>query len=81
MSKNNLQVLAPLAFVSALACGLLALRFIEEHLNLVDYNYWRISPWANLNFRLKQQRLKDPDCEICKNQEYQNVVKLVWNIE
>jgi hypothetical protein len=81
MSKNNLQVLAPLAFVSALAGGLLALRFFEEHLNLGDFNYWRISPWADLNFRLKQQRLKDPDCEICKNQEYQNVVKLIWNID
>lgn len=81
MSRNSLQVLAPLAFVSALAGGLLALRFIEEHLNLVDYNYWRISPWTDLNFRLKQQRLKDPDCEICNNQEYQKVVKLVWDIE
>lgn len=81
MTEDNLQVLAPLAFVSALAGGLLALRFLEEHFNLGDYNYWRVSPWAEMNFRLKQKRLKDPDCELCKNEEYQNLIKIVWNIE
>lgn len=81
MTENNLQVLAPLAFVSALAGGILALRFLEEHLNIGDYNYWRISPWAEMNFRLKQKRLKDPNCEICNNEEYQNVIKSIWNIE
>lgn len=81
MTENNLQVLAPLAFVSALAGGLLALRFLEEHFNLGDYNYWRISPWAEMNFRLKQKRMKDPDCEICNDDAYQYVINEVWNIE
>jgi molybdopterin/thiamine biosynthesis adenylyltransferase len=81
MTQSNLQVLAPLAFVSALAGGLLALRFIEEHHKLGDFNYWRVSPWANLNFRLKQQRLIDPECEICNKETFQKAVMAVWGIE
>ena len=81
MTETNLQVLAPLAFVSALAGGLLALRFLEEHFNLGQYNYWRISPWSEMNFRLQQNRMKDLECEICNGPDYQKAIKEFWNID
>lgn len=81
MTEENVQVLAPLSFVSALAGGLLALRFLEEQFNLGDYNYWRVSPWNGMNFRLKQTRSKNPDCEICSKSEYQRISSRFWNTD
>ncbi|MDZ7650297.1 MAG: ThiF family adenylyltransferase [Cytophagales bacterium] len=56
MTAQNNQVLAPLAFVSALAGAFLALMLVEKHLKISDYNYWRLTPWANLNLRLQQNK-------------------------
>jgi hypothetical protein len=78
MTKENVQVLAPLAFVSALAGAFLALMFIERHSGLGDYNYWRLSPWSNINYRLKQNVPTNPDCEFCNSKTYQKVARNLW---
>src|SRR6266487_3005514 len=44
--------LAPLAFVSGLAGTLLALKLMECHVGCDTYSYWRVSPWANPNYRM-----------------------------
>ena len=78
MTSESNQVLAPLAFVSALAGAFLALMFVERHLISSDYNYWRISPWANLNFRLQQKLGTHPDCKSCNSESYVKVAKSLW---
>lgn len=72
------QVLAPLAFVSALAGAFLALTFVERHLNSSEYNYWRISPWTNPNFDLQQRRKTNPNCIFCNDETYLKVAKKFW---
>lgn len=76
-SKNN-QVLAPLAFVSALAGALLALMLVEKHLEITDYNYWRVSPWTNLVFQLQQKLETNPNCEFCNDQVFSSVSESLW---
>lgn len=79
MTEKNKQVLAPFAFVSALAGAFLALMFIENHVNNKDsYNYWRISPWNNINYRLKQLLPTSKICEFCNDKIYNKVADKIW---
>jgi hypothetical protein len=78
MTEKNAQILAPLAFVSALAGAILALRFIEEHLSIDRYNYWRLSPWGSINLRLQQRLLRNPLCAQCGHPVYNEVVSATW---
>ncbi len=78
MTPKNTQVLAPLAFVSALAGAFLALMFVEKHLGITGYNYWRISPWANLNYRLQQNLRINPECEFCNSELFKSAAKSMW---
>jgi len=78
MTKESNQVLAPLAFVSALAGAFLALMLIEKHHGVTTYNYWRMSPWANLNYRLQQIQPSNEECEFCNNKTYMKVAEDLW---
>lgn len=77
-STEGKQVLAPLAFVSALAGAFLALNVVQNHLGVGSYNYWRLSPWAEPNFRLRQNLLKNVDCEFCNDKTYLQVATSLW---
>jgi hypothetical protein len=60
------QVLAPFAFVSALAGTLLALEVIRRRIRQVidePFNYWRVSPWSSPVFKLRINRAVEPTCE------------------
>ncbi len=78
MTAQNNQVLAPLAFVSALAGAFLALMLVQTHLEIRDFNYWRLSPWANLNYRLQQNLGTNPNCEFCNSQTFVRVANSLW---
>lgn len=78
MTAESKQVLAPLAFVSALAGAFLALMLIEKHLERGDYNYWRVSPWANPNYRLQQLIPSNENCEFCNSKTYMEVAEQLW---
>ena len=80
MTRENNQILAPLAFVSALAGAFLALMFIEKHINNLPYNYWRISPWSQINYRLKQVIPTNSDCEFCNDELYVKTTKEIWDV-
>lgn len=78
MKAETQRILAPLAFVSALAGGFLALMLIEKHLSASEYNYWRVSPWANPNFKLQQIRPINPNCEYCNDATFNAVATKIW---
>ena len=64
------QVLAPFAFVSALAGSLLALEFIRRLIRKTPYqpfNFWRVSPWAGPIARVQTTLPFDPECELHSN--------------
>ena len=78
VTDGDKQVLAPLAFVSALAGALLALTITEHILNISSYNYWRLSPWCNPNYRLQQVMLKSSKCEFCNRLAFQKGSIEIW---
>lgn len=79
LTNENKQVIAPLAFVSALAGAYLALMFFEAHSNdHLSFNYWRISPWSNTNEKLKQYLPKNENCEFCNHQTYSRIMENLW---
>lgn len=78
MTAEDKQVLAPLAFVSALAGAYLALMFIEKHILGQRYNYWKFSPWGGLNYRLRQTIPTNPNCEYCKDPLFLKVSNALW---
>jgi hypothetical protein len=72
------QVLAPLAFVSGIAGALLALKLVEAHLGFNDYNYWRVSPWTNPNYRLQRIYPVSEKCEFCNNTTFVKIAHDLW---
>ncbi|MGN6400703.1 MAG: ThiF family adenylyltransferase [Flavisolibacter sp.] len=80
-NAEDKQVLAPLSFVSALAGAMLALLFIQRHVEKsLSYNYWRMSPWKKPNFRLQQIQHTNPECEFCSNDLKPIVAEKIWSI-
>ncbi len=79
VTNEGKQVLAPLAFVSALAGAYLALMFIEKHVSGQRYNYWKFSPWNNINFRLKQTLPSNPECDFCNDLSFTKIAGKLWN--
>jgi molybdopterin/thiamine biosynthesis adenylyltransferase len=77
-TAEDKQVLAPLAFVSGLAGALLALKFAECHLQYNTYNSWKLSPWANPNYRMQRSYPTSEKCEFCNNPTYLKTAKKLW---
>ncbi len=77
-TEADKQVLAPLAFVSALAGALLALTLAQNILGNCSYNYWRLSPWNNPNYRLQQVLEKNLHCEFCNREVFQKAAVELW---
>jgi hypothetical protein len=80
-SAQNRQVLAPFAFISTLAGALLA---IEVGRRLVlgpeahDFNYWRISPWAQPVADLKDKRGRRRNCDFCGQTALLQTAQGLW---
>lgn len=81
-SPESRQVLAPLAFVPALAGAYLAIEFVRrlsQGSADMPFNYWRASPWASPNVGLRQLRKAVPNCQFCANPAFQIVEKQLWS--
>lgn len=76
--NNSKNVLAPLAFCSALAGALLAHIFVMNHISQLSFNYWKASPWANLNYRLQQFLDTNAKCPCCNNQIFKRTATALW---
>jgi len=74
------QVLAPFAFVSALAGIYLAIEFVlrNQSSHSERFNYWRASPWAEPNPRAMTLRPQDPQCGVCSDPVYNRVARALW---
>ena len=74
------QVLAPFSFVSVLAGTYQAIEFIRRvqkgHEGL--FNYWRLSPWASPQPRLRVVRPSRPDCEFCGDKLKKQITTTLW---
>lgn len=81
VSPEGRQVLAPFAFVSALAGAMLALEFVRRtstrHGDL--FNAWRISPWSTYNLRLRRVLGRKARCEFCGNEILSDLAASMWD--
>ena len=79
-TPEDRQVLAPFAFVSALAGALLVLEMAIRlgGASSNRFNYWRVSPWYAPGLDLRQLRPALPDCEVCKNPSIVRAARLLW---
>lgn len=74
-------VVAPFAFVSALAGSLLTLevmRRLGAHAAPATFNYWRLSPWHPPFGRRRILRKRQSDCAFCGNALLRNVNARLW---
>jgi hypothetical protein len=75
------DVLAPFAFVSAMAGIYLALEFgrrIRNADTVRPFNYWRASPWLPPVLRLRQSLPARADCVFCGNPTRWRVARGLW---
>lgn len=75
------QVLAPFAFVSALAGAFLALEFVRRSARgdvIAPFNYWRASPWTSPVIGLRQMRPAQPKCAFCGDPALKQVARELW---
>lgn len=80
LSGVDKQVLAPFAFVSALAGVLLAIEFVQRiGVNDDDglFNYWRVSPWSKPLPHLQRIRPRNPQCTFCNSPAIQKVLATI----
>lgn len=79
-TAEDRQVLAPFSFVSQLAGTVLAIEFLLRVANQASaFNYWRLRPWNNPNFELRQMRECDPRCELCQDEAYRLINQQLWS--
>jgi E1 ligase-like protein/ThiF family protein len=82
-TAEDKQVLAPFCFVSVLAGAFLALEFVRRASNdrvAEPFNYWRLSPWHGPNIVLRSIRHALPNCVVCSDSVFPEVMKQVWSI-
>lgn len=68
LQESHETVVAPLAFVSALAGAYLALEMCRRLTlgpSACTFNYWRLSPWSAPVEQLKQMLPRNKKCEFC----------------
>ncbi|KZC77763.1 hypothetical protein AYR46_16520 [Sphingobium yanoikuyae] len=77
-STEGKQVLAPFAFVSALAGGLLVIEMLRVQAGFADTNYWQINPWSSPIGRLRSCRPRATDCEFCSVPHFVAIANQLW---
>lgn len=81
ITSSDQQVLAPFAFVSALAGIYLAIEYVlrNQPSQSGRFNYWRASPWAEPNPRAMSLRPRDPQCVVCNDPVYHRIALELWD--
>jgi len=77
-TEGETRVLAPLAFVSALAGAILALTLARHLSGVPTCNHWRLSPWSNPNFRLQKDPGTSGNCELCNDAIFSTIAAGLW---
>jgi len=75
------QVLAPFAFVSALAGLYLAIEFVRRLARsgeAGDFNYWRLSAWMPPVEQLRSLRPRHPNCGFCGQAALLGAARRLW---
>lgn len=78
---NHPPVIAPFAFVSALAGVMLAFEIIRRHTrgdHDQAFNHWRISPWQPPQDRLRRRAPAAPNCSFCAGTTIRSAVNSLW---
>lgn len=79
--NGDKQVLAPFAFVSALAGALLAVelvrRFAPKQVSMND-NYWRATPWSPPNALYRRLRPRIESCSFCGDSITRQIATEIW---
>lgn len=74
------QVLAPFAFVSALAGVLLVIELLRSNHQAATTNYWTVDPWGVPIDRLRRMRTRVPDCEFCADADARRLIDSLWGL-
>jgi hypothetical protein len=77
-SAEGKQVLAPFAFVSALAGNLLVVEMLRVHIGLTSTNYWQVDPWGAPIAKLRSCRPRIVDCEFCSIPHFVAIADQLW---
>lgn len=78
LTPEGRQVLAPFAFVSALAGVLLVIELLRSNHQAATTNYWTVDPWGPPISRLRRLRPRVPDCEFCTDDDARRLVHSLW---
>lgn len=78
LTPEGRQVLAPFAFVSALAGVLLVVELLRSNHQVATTNYWSVDPWGAPFSRLRRQRPRIPNCEFCADDNARQLVHSLW---
>jgi hypothetical protein len=81
-TDGNKQVFAPFAFVSALAGTLLAIETVRRIAGETPtFNLWKISPWLPFIPKLQRQISASPECSVCGQPIFHDIVQQLWQNE
>ncbi|RUW01313.1 hypothetical protein EOA46_33070, partial [Mesorhizobium sp. M1A.F.Ca.IN.022.05.2.1] len=78
LTPEGRQVLAPFAFVSALAGVLLVVELLRSNHHAATTNYWTVDPWGAPIGRLRRLRPRVPDCEFCADDDASRLAQSLW---
>lgn len=78
LTPEGRQVLAPFAFVSALAGVLLVIEFLRSYHQVATTNYWTVDPWGVPIGRLRRLRPRVPECEFCSDDDAHHFAHSLW---
>jgi hypothetical protein len=78
LTPDSRQVLAPFAFVSALAGALLTIELLRSEQGVADSNYWVVDPWGAPIARRRVLRPRIEGCEFCGNPAVQPIAQELW---
>ncbi|RVG50668.1 ThiF family adenylyltransferase [Sinorhizobium meliloti] len=78
LTPEGRQVLAPFAFVSALAGVLLVVELLRSNHQAATTNYWAVDPWGAPIGRLRRLRPRVPDCEFCADDDARGLAHSLW---
>lgn len=79
-SPEGKQVLAPFAFVSALAGSLLVVEMLRAAAGTSATNYWQVDPWGAPIARVRSLRPRVADCEFCSKPHALAIIEQLWGV-
>ena len=78
LNSENRQVLAPFAFVSALAGALQVIELLRSDCRVDGTNYWTVDPWRAPVQRARVLRPRLADCEFCASPDANAIARELW---